>query len=66
MLGRLTKEPIFCIKQFIEKYKENKNNLTVVLIDFKQGYNSLYGDIVKVFEEKGCFDGVYKNNTRYV
>lgn len=51
MLGRSTMEPIFCVKQLIEEYREKKNNIAMVFINLKKPYDKVTRvGIVKGFE----------------
>lgn len=54
MPGWSTIEPIFCVSQLIEKYREMKNNLTIMIIDYEKAYNRVPRKIIwRVLEKEG-------------
>jgi len=42
-----TMEPLFCVRQLVEKYKEKKKKLYMVFIDLEKMYDSVLREILK-------------------
>lgn len=55
--GRSTMEPILCITQLVEKYKENRGScVSMIFIDLEKTYNKISREILKwALKKKGLF-----------
>jgi len=47
MPGKSMIEPLFCVRQLVEKYREKKQNLYMVVIDLKKVYDRVPREVLK-------------------
>lgn len=52
-------EPLFCMRQLVKKYRENKRQLCMVFIDLEKAYNRVTTLCVEVQLMKKSFKNVY-------
>lgn len=67
MPGKSTIDPIFCVEQLIEKYREKRKNLTIVFVGPEKAYERVLRKVIqKMFEAIISVKSVWEKNMEFM